>query len=360
MGFHIRKSVSLGPVRFNLSKSGVGMSTGMRGLRWGTGPRGNYVHMGRHGLYFRQSLTPAPSGGTRSTPTETPLVIPPSTVGEFQEIDSGDVLQMQDSSSASLLQELNEKRGRTRHTVWVLIVGGLLTLVIGPLGLLITAFGTWLAWISDRTRRTTVVLYDLEPEVAETYSRLHTAFDELQGCGGKWHVSAKAGVRDGKYHAGAGALIKRQAVSLKAGQPPLMKVNFDVPLLPVGRQTLAFFPDRLLVFDTRGVGAVNYTDLTVESAESRFIERDSVPADATIVDHTWSYVNKKGGPDKRFKDNRELPVCAYTAVAFTSESGLNELLQLSKRTAGGPLLEALDSMRRLAVDERRHLTEAAD
>jgi hypothetical protein len=55
MGLYIRKSLRVGPIRFNLSKSGIGMSAGIKGLRLGTGPRGNYVHMGRGGLYFRQS-----------------------------------------------------------------------------------------------------------------------------------------------------------------------------------------------------------------------------------------------------------------------------------------------------------------
>ena len=36
-----------GPFRFNLSKSGLGVSAGVPGFRVGTGPRGNYVHMGR-------------------------------------------------------------------------------------------------------------------------------------------------------------------------------------------------------------------------------------------------------------------------------------------------------------------------
>ena len=37
MGFYLRKSVRVGPVRFNLSKSGIGMSTGIKGFRVGTG-----------------------------------------------------------------------------------------------------------------------------------------------------------------------------------------------------------------------------------------------------------------------------------------------------------------------------------
>ncbi len=51
MGFYIRKSISAGPFRFNLSGSGIGLSVGVKGFRLGTGPRGNYIHMGRGGLY---------------------------------------------------------------------------------------------------------------------------------------------------------------------------------------------------------------------------------------------------------------------------------------------------------------------
>jgi hypothetical protein len=56
MGWYLRKSLRLGPVRFNLSKSGIGTSIGVRGLRIGTGPKGPYLHAGRDGLYFREQL----------------------------------------------------------------------------------------------------------------------------------------------------------------------------------------------------------------------------------------------------------------------------------------------------------------
>ncbi|WP_409245980.1 DUF4236 domain-containing protein [Enterobacter cloacae] len=46
MGFYVKKSIRVGPMRFNLSKSGVGASIGIKGLRIGTGPRGNYIHIG--------------------------------------------------------------------------------------------------------------------------------------------------------------------------------------------------------------------------------------------------------------------------------------------------------------------------
>ena len=56
MGVFIRKAFKVGPVRFNLSKSGLGLSAGVKGLRLGAGPRGAYVMGGREGLYFRQSV----------------------------------------------------------------------------------------------------------------------------------------------------------------------------------------------------------------------------------------------------------------------------------------------------------------
>lgn len=59
MGFYVKKSIRVGPMRFNLSKSGVGASIGIKGLRFGTGPRGNYIHIGAGGVYYRASLSPS-------------------------------------------------------------------------------------------------------------------------------------------------------------------------------------------------------------------------------------------------------------------------------------------------------------
>lgn len=65
MGFYLRKSFRAGPLRINLSKSGLGLSAGVTGARVGIGPRGTYVHAGRGGLYYRQNLSSGQS--TRRT-----------------------------------------------------------------------------------------------------------------------------------------------------------------------------------------------------------------------------------------------------------------------------------------------------
>ncbi len=57
--------MKFGPVRLNLSKSGLGISAGVKGARIGIGSTGRaYTHMGRYGFYHRQNL-----GGGRARAT---------------------------------------------------------------------------------------------------------------------------------------------------------------------------------------------------------------------------------------------------------------------------------------------------
>lgn len=56
MSFYLRKSINFGGVRFNFSKSGIGASVGVKGFRVGTNARGNYIHIGRGGLYYRAAI----------------------------------------------------------------------------------------------------------------------------------------------------------------------------------------------------------------------------------------------------------------------------------------------------------------
>lgn len=68
MGFYLRKSFKMGPMRLNVSKSGLGVSAGVKGARISVGPRGTYLNAGRHGLYYRKKLDGGPSRRRRSAP----------------------------------------------------------------------------------------------------------------------------------------------------------------------------------------------------------------------------------------------------------------------------------------------------
>src|SRR5690606_10171959 len=169
-----------------------------------------------------------------------------------------------------------------------------------------------------------------DPDLEEAFGLLHGWAERLAACAAAWHIEAEGRVHDRKYHAGASNLVRRKPTFIRKTQPPYLKTNIETIALGVGRQTLHFFPDRVLVYDKNGVGAVGYQQLKVHVRPSQFIEDGTVPRDAKVVSYTWRYVNKSGGPDKRFKDNRQLPVCLYDEMSFTSPTGLNEVVQVSQ------------------------------
>jgi Protein of unknown function (DUF4236) len=113
MPLYIRKSLKAGPFRFNFSNSGVGISVGVPGFRIGTGPRGNYIHAGRNGLYYRATLSSLATPRAATVPTAgqpvPPLLEATATSVEMKEIESAAIYQLQDSSSAELLAEINSK-----------------------------------------------------------------------------------------------------------------------------------------------------------------------------------------------------------------------------------------------------------
>ncbi len=355
MGFYIRKSIKVGPLRFNLSKSGIGVSAGIRGLRFGTGPRGNYVHMGRYGLYYRQTLpsvTRSPRVQPFQAPQEQPQ-IPAGTHDPLTEIKPADVSQMVDSSSAQLLAELNDKQKRTRLWPGAALLGLILP-VIGwsagwpawVLGLLtvVAAAVIFLAARKDAFAKTVVLFYDFDEEMEKAYQLLHDRASTVASSARVWHIEAAGRVRDRKYHAGAIDLVRRKPTSIRQAAPPYVKTNISTVAIGVGRQTLHFLPDRLLVYDSNGVGAVAYPELQLEAGHTRFIEGDVVPVDAKVIDYTWQYVNKDGGPDRRFKNNRRLPVCLYNELRMRSANGLNELIQLSKADVVEGFVQAVESL----------------
>lgn len=373
MPFYFRKSVSAGPFRFNFSSGGVGVSVGVRGLRIGTGPRGHYIHAGSNGFYYRASLGGA-SGQSRlrrgsTAPTAPPTPVEPTTAPvDLVEIDSANILALQDESFSDLLNELNEKAQQARLAVivpTVLASAGLgATFIFGPQGawLAVAALPGWLAgrWF-DSYKRTSVLFYDLDGDRQGRYSKLTDAFDQIASCGGKWHIQASGALTDmmtRKRNAGATSLVRRKNLALNYTLPEIVKCNVTPPAIQADRQTLFFLPDVVLVKDGNRFGAIRYPDLRLAHQQSRFIEDGRVPFDAHVVDHTWQYTNKRGGPDRRFNNNRQLPVCLYDTLHFSSSSGLNELFEVSRLGVADTLAAALDDMRVIAPVSKPSTTAA--
>ena len=70
MGLYLRKGFRLGPIRLNLSKSGLGVSGGIKGAKIGIGPRGTYFNGGSDGLYYRKHLGSGKKAGSPSSASQ--------------------------------------------------------------------------------------------------------------------------------------------------------------------------------------------------------------------------------------------------------------------------------------------------
>lgn len=345
MSFYLRKSIKVGPLRYNFSKSGVGVSVGVPGLRIGNGPRGNYVHMGRGGLYYRGAL-PQSAGSGQAVQTGPKPSIQPVESGLI-EIESGSIFELRDSSSEALLQEIETKR--KLFTWWpvvlfasllipVILIGANIHPMIAAGLLLLGLAGSGFTYWRDNLRKTIVIFYDLEDDAIQKFQDVFNALKVWGNSRKAWHIPAAKSVdtmHERKRSAGASHLVKRKPITISTGKPPkFLKTNIELVSIPVGKQTINFFPDRLLIFEDKHVGAVGYENLVINYTNTRFIEEEEVPKDTRIVDSTWQYVNKKGGPDRRFKDNRKLPIVQYSEIHLRSASGLNEVIQLSKPDLG--------------------------
>ena len=212
------------------------------------------------------------------------------------------------------------------------------------------AFGlaiTCLAALLDRYRRSVKIEFKFEGLAGNVTTALLGSFDDLKQCKSVWNVTSEGRTSDWKRNAGATALNERSEIRPALGKPGCIRSGANFPNLTVGKTDLYFFPDGVLVVTRMSVTALAYHDITVSSRAVRFIEDGRVPSDTTIVDQTWRYVNKAGGPDRRFSSNRQLPICRYGEIDFQSDGGLNARIQYSNAEAGNRLVKVIELLRKL-------------
>lgn len=354
MAWYLRKSLNFGPLRLNFSKSGIGASVGVKGARVSLGPHGTYLHGGRGGLYFRQKL------GTISRDRMSWRDPPAQQSGE---IVTAPASRLTDSASEWLLDELNRRHQKLSiysavATLGILANVGALVLCLSlhPLWLILLCFtasatvvGLILARRKDIERKTMMIDFDLTSEGAAAFADWEAALGRLQSCGSVWRLRTQRAIADWKHNSGASHLVTRNPVRLWRRLPPHVKSNLVPFSLDLEDQALYFFPDRLLVYEGSTIGGVAYSNLIVETGASRFHEDGPVPRDSQVVGKTWRFVNKDGGPDRRFKYNEEIPICLYGELLLLSNTGMNILLQTSSQLVPGIVQSALERMLELCV-----------
>lgn len=330
MGLYLRKGIGFGPLRLNLSKSGLGVSAGVTGFRVGSGPRGTYVHAGRGGVYYRQSLsTPAARRRARRTvsrgsagdaslaPAEVP--IPADTVPA----GGGEVVETLDEAASQVPLAL--------VTAIVFVVIGALTLPYGLIAWGVGVVAAWLVHSWDAKRRNAHLVYRVDDEPLVWFRELGSAVTGLRSANKLVRVYGQPSGAVGTENAplSRAHVRAREDVRVQAGTPKHLVTNVTVPEWNCGPNALYFLPDRLLVRGGTTFGAVAYRDLSCEVGEQVFREVGRPPADAERLGTGWEHERKDGGRDRRYSNNRRVTLVRYATLTLSSYGGLHWMLQCS-------------------------------
>lgn len=358
MSFYLRTRIRVGPLRVSMSRSGLGASVGVPGFRFGAGPRGAYISLGGGLASYRATVrSPRASSAGRRTPvvcSNHPLSSVPSPSDVvLSDVSGATTLDMTEVGSSDLVAQLNNAARSVLLWPWCLALTVAL-MFLSPLPFLVGAPPTlWVFW-KDRIRRTVVAFYDVHgAEEARRFQQLVDSFEQARGVQRAWHVIASGAVSttyQHKVNAGASSLVRRLPLTRSLGGPRHLSTNIAVPSLTTARRSIYFLPDRVLIRDGRHYADVAYQNLRSIATVQRFIEDGTVPSDSMVLGHTWKYVNIKGGPDRRFNNNRQLPILQYGRLTLFGESGYSAIFDFSNSKASSVLAEALPGM---AIAARR-------
>ena len=334
MGFRLRKSINLGGgFRINLSKSGIGYSWGVKGYRVTKTAKGTTrttVSIPGTGIsYVHETGKNNGSGSQIRNSPSSPQYVPAIDSNHYdtQIIVNNVTEAMVSEGLEDMLASANRALKLDKFANVCFLITAVLGFVFPILFLVALAFLIMKFFV--RAIGTIDLDYSIEPDQQAVVDGRIKPMIEITKCAKVWRIVQTSKVIDIKYTAGASSTVNRTACKATTKPPFPFKANLDVASFKAGKETLIFLPDKLFIIQKSKIGALNYSDINISSRTTQFIESEFVPKDARIVGQTWKYANKSGGPDRRFKDNRQLPICLYGEIELTSTLGLNTVIMYS-------------------------------
>lgn len=328
MGLRYRKSINFGGgFRVNISNSGVSYSWGKKGFRITKTARGTvrktYSIPGTGISYTQES----PSINKKSQSPNAKHISAGMNYYDTQNIENGSASQIASDGLEDLLQAANFTFSMDLVASFVLAASICISFLYPPMFLFSLLPLIFKAYV--RTKGLVDLEYSIDDDQQQSISDRMLPMTRMSQSNKLWRITQLSTVVDRKYSSGAGQSVHRVPCVSSSEVPFPFKCNVPTISFKSKKETLLFLPDKLFIIQGRSVGALNYSDIQITANASQFVEDSGVPKDAVIVDWTWKYVNKSGGPDRRFKNNPKFPVCLYGNLHLTADSGLNTIIMFS-------------------------------
>ncbi len=343
MRFRRRQKILPG-VYLNFSGSGVSTTIGGRGASINIGRNGTYLNTGipGTGLYNRQRLD---GGGNNSRNQSSNYQQNDAVVNS---ISSNSVTNLSSNSLDDLKNTFHEcyteraeltkeiKKTKFELLLFQLLYGVSLILIVG-------FFIKWFkenvserkSYISDLDDQYEKCVVDIDIDIDQNtenqFISLTNKYRELSTCSKIWDLISSSSQNSRVTRSNADAAVQRQQITFGSNTINIIQSRFK-PLYFANANggDLYFYPGFIFYFESDvRFALIDLRDLDLSFINLQFMEQEAVPTDATIAKHTWAKSNADGSPDRRFKNNYQIPVCQYGRIDLKTTSGLNESYMFS-------------------------------
>ncbi|MCI9095184.1 MAG: DUF4236 domain-containing protein [Lachnospiraceae bacterium] len=324
MGIRFRKSIKLGGgFRINISSSGIGYSWGIPGYRithTASGKTRTTTYIPGTGI---SHVTEKPCNSTKKTTQKDSF----QTVN-ISDVKSGDISNLQPAEFKDLIDKIQFTLTASKVSTWMclclLLCASPVFLIIGILGVIIKVL-LYFKWPVQLEYS-----FDESPTSQNAFKRINT-WQILKESKQIWYVDRVGNTTSSRNSGGATGAYNRIPAGMNFSLPFYIRSNIQLPVIRLekAKETLIILPDSILLIRKGKVGAVKYQDLSIDIYAIGEICHEAPAKDTKFSKNVWLYTNNDGSPDKRRKDNRQLPVYEIGRIDISSPNGLDVRLAIS-------------------------------
>ena len=126
-------------------------------------------------------------------------------------------------------------------------------------------------------------------------------------------------------------------------KPDQSQMNITPPVFIVGTTQIFFLPHCMMFHLGSSAKFIFYESVTC-SLSDQTISFPDAPHGVSVVDWTWTFMNKDGGPDRRYSDNPSIPIVAVTELRFDFDESESKKYIFSDGDAARRFRDALTKL----------------
>lgn len=349
-----RRRIKIIPgVRLNFSRGGISTSIGIRGANFTFGKDGTYLNTGipGTGIYKRQKISSSSKLNNSPRTEENNNTNYQPTIEQKDNIFSVEPDKITSQNMEGVKQSIIDAHNQRKELVtdiervkkdllwskvklffaYLFIIGFVYKKIVEEIKLNIIKQKESIIELEKQRNESYVQLdTDFDKDTSLKYENVLESFKELMKVEKIWDITREEENDKAKTRSSASRAIERKDIKIELKDLEDIKYNKQaLCFCNANGADLYFYPSFIVMQGKDNFGVVGLDEIEFNFNSAKLIEQEKVPKDSEIIEYTWFKVNKNGQPDKRFKDNYQIPVVKYGVINLKTNNGLNEEYQFS-------------------------------